>query len=132
VKFGFSGCAGFLFGYRLVFVIYAQLLCKISVIMKPETVKKTLVNQMVLCFGIMFASQDSQGMLSLLSVIQQCLKAGKKQQWRTASLTNICAGLLAGLKALHALRPQQLTTEVLSSGQAIFQVFYFNKDGSSE
>ncbi|AAD10656.1 Unknown protein [Arabidopsis thaliana] len=92
---------------------------------------------------------DSQGMLSLLSVIQQCLKAGKKQQWRTASLTNICAGLLAGLKvlpilvykffclltnciekigqdssmvkALHALRPQQLTTEVLSSGQAIFQ-----------
>lgn len=36
------------------------------------------------------------------------------------------------LQALHALRPQQLTTEVLSSGQAIFQVFYFNKDGSSE
>ncbi|EFH64838.1 binding protein [Arabidopsis lyrata subsp. lyrata] len=81
---------------------------------------------------------DSQGMLSLLSVIQQCMKAGKKQQWRTASLTNICAGLLAVLcvltnrrekigqdsrmvKALHALRPQQLTTEVLSSGQAIFQ-----------
>ncbi|CAD5316514.1 unnamed protein product [Arabidopsis thaliana] len=94
---------------------------KVSSFPLPETVKKTLVNQMVLCFGIMFASQDSQGMLSLLSVIQQCLKAGKKQQWRTASLTNICAGLLAGLKALHALRPQQLTTEVLSSGQAIFQ-----------
>ncbi|CAE5963233.1 unnamed protein product [Arabidopsis arenosa] len=94
---------------------------KVSSFPLPETVKKTLVNQMVLCFGIMFASQDSQGMLSLLSVIQQCMKAGKKQQWRTASLTNICAGLLAGLKALHALRPQQLTTEVLSSGQAIFQ-----------
>ncbi|XP_010419035.1 PREDICTED: HEAT repeat-containing protein 5B-like [Camelina sativa] len=94
---------------------------KVSSFPLPETVKKTLVNQMVLCFGIIFASQDSQGMLSLLSVIQQCMKAGKKQHWRTASLTNICVGLLAGLKALHALRPQQLTTEVLSSGQAIFQ-----------
>ncbi|KFK41114.1 hypothetical protein AALP_AA2G087800 [Arabis alpina] len=94
---------------------------KVSSFPLPETVKKTLVNQMVLCFGIMFASQDSHGMLSLLSVIQQCMKAGKKQQWRTASLTNICAGLLAGLKALHALRPQQLGTEVLSTGQAIFQ-----------
>lgn len=52
---------------------------------------------------VTFASQDSQGMLSLLSVIQQCLKAGKKQQWRTASLTNICAGLLAGLKVLPIL-----------------------------
>lgn len=60
-------------------------------------------------------------MLSLLSVIQQCMKARKKQQWRTASLTNICAGLLAGLKALHALRSQQLETEVLSTVQAIFQ-----------
>uniref|UniRef100_A0A1J3HBB6 HEAT repeat-containing protein 5B n=1 Tax=Noccaea caerulescens TaxID=107243 RepID=A0A1J3HBB6_NOCCA len=94
---------------------------KVSSFPLPETVKKTLVNQMVLCFGIMFASQDSHGMLSLLSVIQQCMKAGKKQQWRKSSLTNICAGLLAGLKALHALRPQQLGTEVLSTGQAIFQ-----------
>ncbi|ESQ28765.1 hypothetical protein EUTSA_v10017993mg [Eutrema salsugineum] len=94
---------------------------KVSSFPLPETVKKTLVNQMVVCFGIMFASQDSNGMLSLLLVIQQCMKAGKKQQWRTASLTNICAGLLAGLKALHTLRPQQLGTEVLSTGQAIFQ-----------
>ncbi|XP_013649204.2 protein SWEETIE isoform X3 [Brassica napus] len=94
---------------------------KVSSFPLPETVKKTLVNQMVLCFGIMFASQDSRGMLSLLSVIQQCMKARKKQQWRTASLTNICAGLLAGLKALHALRSQQLETEVLSTVQAIFQ-----------
>ncbi|WZZ06311.1 hypothetical protein YC2023_092232 [Brassica napus] len=94
---------------------------KVSSFPLPETVKKTLVNQMVLCFGIMFASQDSRGMLSLLSVIQQCMKARKKQQWRTASLSNICAGLLAGLKALHALRSQQLETEVLSTVQAIFQ-----------
>ncbi|KAL0801143.1 hypothetical protein Bca101_056319 [Brassica carinata] len=94
---------------------------KVSSFPLPETVKKTLVNQMVLCFGIMFASQDSHGMLSLLSIIQQCMKARKKQQWRTSSLTNICAGLLTGLKALHSLRSQQLETEVLSTVQAIFQ-----------
>ncbi|XP_010528470.1 PREDICTED: HEAT repeat-containing protein 5B isoform X2 [Tarenaya hassleriana] len=87
----------------------------------PETVKKTAVNQMLLCFGTMFASQDSNGMRQLLSVIQQCMKAGKRQQWRAAVLTNICVGLLAGLKALLNLHPQPLEPEVLSTAQTIFQ-----------
>ncbi|KAK9272135.1 hypothetical protein L1049_002505 [Liquidambar formosana] len=87
----------------------------------PETISMTLVNQMLLCFGIMFASQDNSGMLSLLGMIEQCLKAGKKQTWHAASVTNICVGLLAGLKALLALRPQPLGLEILSSAQAIFQ-----------
>lgn len=39
-------------------------------------------------------------MLSLLGMIEQCLKAGKKQSWHAASVTNICVGLLAGLKVL--------------------------------
>lgn len=39
-------------------------------------------------------------MLSLLGVIEQCLKAGKKQTWHAASVTNICVGLLAGFKVL--------------------------------
>lgn len=47
-----------------------------------------------------FLSQDSAGMLSLLGNIDQCLKAGKKQHWHAASLTNICVGLLAGFKVL--------------------------------
>lgn len=42
-------------------------------------------------------------MLSLLGVIEQCLKAGKKQHWRTSSITNICVGLLAGFKVLFIL-----------------------------
>ncbi|CAK9150708.1 unnamed protein product [Ilex paraguariensis] len=88
---------------------------------QPETISKMLVNQMLLCFGTMFASQDSGGMLSLLGMIDQCLKVGKKQPWHTASVTNICVGLLAGLKALLALRPQPLALEVLSAAQAIFQ-----------
>lgn len=98
--------------------------------MKPETIRKMLVNQMLLSFGTMFASQvgdaivglvckcsllitlkstecchlvspfsqDSRGMLSFLGLVDQCLKAGKRQAWRAASVTNICVGLLAGLK----------------------------------
>ncbi|XP_050123637.1 protein SWEETIE-like isoform X1 [Malus sylvestris] len=88
---------------------------------QPEPVNKTLVNQMLLCFGVLFASQDSGGMLSLLGMIEQCLKAGKKQPWHAASITNICVGLLSGFKALLSLRPQPLSLEILNSAQAIFQ-----------
>ncbi|KAM7267217.1 hypothetical protein ACFE04_009383 [Oxalis oulophora] len=88
---------------------------------QPATINKTLVNQMLLCFGTMFACQDSGGMLSLLGVIEQCLKAGKKQIWHTACVTNICVGLLAGLKNLLALRSHPLGVEILNSVQGIFQ-----------
>ncbi|WCJ25388.1 HEAT repeat-containing protein [Euphorbia peplus] len=94
---------------------------EVSSFPQPETIKKTLVNQMLLCFGIIFASQDSSGMLLLLGTVEQCLKAGKKQTWHNASLTNICVGLLAGLKALIASRPQPLGTEILNTAQAMFQ-----------
>ncbi|KAK3212082.1 hypothetical protein Dsin_016788 [Dipteronia sinensis] len=87
---------------------------------QPETINKTLMNQMLLCFGIMFASQDSSGMLSLLGMIEQCLKSGKKQSWHAASVTNICVGLLAGLKALVTIRPQPLGLEIIHLAQAIF------------
>ncbi|XP_057757016.1 protein SWEETIE isoform X1 [Arachis stenosperma] len=94
---------------------------EISSFPQPETISKTLVNQMLLFFGITFACQDSGGMLSLLGIIEQCLKAGKKQHWRAASITNICVGLLAGFKALHSFRPQTIGQEILSSAQSIFQ-----------
>jgi hypothetical protein len=42
-------------------------------------------------------------MLMLLGMVEQCLKAGKKQSWHEASVTNICVGLLAGLKVLGIL-----------------------------
>ncbi|KAK6150970.1 hypothetical protein DH2020_015902 [Rehmannia glutinosa] len=88
---------------------------------QPETISKMLVNQMLLCFGTMFASQDSSGMLSFLGMIDQCLKAGKRQAWHAANVTNICVGLLAGLKTLLAQRPEPLGTEILSAAHAIFQ-----------
>ncbi|XVE72050.1 hypothetical protein DITRI_Ditri11bG0007500 [Diplodiscus trichospermus] len=88
---------------------------------QPETINKMLVNQMLLCFGTIFAAQNSGGMLSLLGMMEQCLKAGKKQPWHAASITNICVGLLAGLKALLALRPQSLELEILNLAQAIFK-----------
>ncbi|GMY24387.1 protein SWEETIE isoform X4 [Fagus crenata] len=88
---------------------------------QPEMISKTLVNQMLLCFGVIFAAQDSSGMLALLGIIEQRLKAGKKQSWHAASVTNICVGLLTGFKALLSLRPQPLGPEILGSAQAIFQ-----------
>ncbi|XP_010265191.1 PREDICTED: HEAT repeat-containing protein 5B [Nelumbo nucifera] len=88
---------------------------------QPETIGKMLVNQMLLCFGIIFATQDSSGMLLLLGMIEQCLKTGKKQSWHASSITNACVALLAGFKALLALRPQPLGVEVLTCAQAIFQ-----------
>ncbi|CAI9766931.1 unnamed protein product [Fraxinus pennsylvanica] len=88
---------------------------------QPETISKMLVNQMLLCFGTMFASQDSGGMLSLLGMIEQCLKTGKKQAWHAASVSNICVGLLAGLKTLLTHRHEPLGMEILTAAQAIFQ-----------
>ncbi|CAN4083221.1 unnamed protein product [Withania somnifera] len=88
---------------------------------KPETISKMLVNQKLLCFGNIFASEDTAGMLSLLEMVEQCLRAGKKQAWHTTSVTNICVGLLSGLKALLALRPEPLPLEVLGLAQSIFQ-----------
>ncbi|KAL6551852.1 hypothetical protein OROGR_008006 [Orobanche gracilis] len=88
---------------------------------QPETTSKMLLNQMLLCFGTMFASQDSSGMLAFIGIIDQCLKAGKRQTWRAASLTNMCVGLLAGLKSLLARRPEPLGMEILTAVQAVFQ-----------
>lgn len=88
---------------------------------QPETISKMLVNQMLLCFGVMFATQDSSGMLSLLSILEQCLKAGKKQALHATRVTNVCVGLLSGLKALLTLQSQPLEMEILNAAQGIFQ-----------
>ncbi|CAI0547649.1 unnamed protein product [Linum tenue] len=88
---------------------------------QPETINKMLVNQMLLCFGLIFATQDTNGMVSFLQMIEQCLKAGKKQIWHSASLSNICVGLLSGLKGLIALRPRPLALGILSLAHGIFQ-----------
>ncbi|VFQ70327.1 unnamed protein product [Cuscuta campestris] len=98
---------------------------------QPDTISKSLVNQMLLSFGTMFASQDNTGMLALIGTVEKCLKAGKKQAWHSANVTNICVGLLAGLKALLALRPEPLCLEVFSAGQSIFQMILAEGDISS-
>ncbi|CAH9132426.1 unnamed protein product [Cuscuta epithymum] len=98
---------------------------------QPETIGKLLVNQMLLSFGTMFASQDSKGMLSLIGTVEQCLKAGKKQAWHSANVTNICVGLLAGLKELLALRPEPLGLEVLTAAQSVFQMILSEGDISA-
>ncbi|XP_074287369.1 protein SWEETIE [Silene latifolia] len=98
---------------------------------QPETVNKMLINQKLLCFGIVFAFQDNGTMLSLLGVIEQSLKAGKKQSWHANNINNICVGLLAGLKAMLIFRPQQLGSEILNLMQNIFQNILAEGDISS-
>ncbi|KAK1433251.1 hypothetical protein QVD17_10160 [Tagetes erecta] len=88
---------------------------------QPETISKMLVNQMLLCFGVMFATQDSSEMLSLLGLIEQSLKTGKKHALHATSVTNACVGLLSGLKALLTFRTQPLEMEILNGVQGIFQ-----------
>nr|GFC19082.1 alanine aminotransferase 2, mitochondrial [Tanacetum cinerariifolium] len=43
--------------------------------------------------------QDSSGMLSLLSTLEQCLKSRKKHALHATSVTSVCVGLLSGLKS---------------------------------
>ncbi|XP_042449151.1 protein SWEETIE-like [Zingiber officinale] len=93
----------------------------ICVFPQSESMCKLLVNQMLLCFGTMFAAQDNEGKIALLNKVDQCLKTGKKQPWHVATVTNACVGLLAGLKATIALRQQTLIPEILTIIQAIFQ-----------
>jgi len=42
-------------------------------------------------------------MQSLLGVIEQCFKSGKRQVWHASSVNNICVGLLSGLKVFKPL-----------------------------
>ncbi|KAL4570973.1 hypothetical protein LXL04_017722 [Taraxacum kok-saghyz] len=89
---------------------------------QPETISKMLVNQMLLCFGVMFATQDSGGMLSLIGTLEQSLKTGKRQHVLHAiTVTNVCVALLSGLKAMVALHTQLLEMEILTAIQGIFQ-----------
>ncbi|KAL4197361.1 hypothetical protein AMTRI_Chr04g187950 [Amborella trichopoda] len=88
---------------------------------QPEALSKMLVNHMLVCFGTVFATQDADSKLRLLSTIEQPLRTGKRQSWHVALTTNVCVGLLAGLKASLALRTQALGMEILSAVQSILQ-----------
>ncbi|CAA6670474.1 unnamed protein product [Spirodela intermedia] len=88
---------------------------------QSESAGKMLVNQMLLCLGSIFASQDTGGKLRLLNAIDQCLKSGRKQSWHGANVTNTCVVLLVGIKAVLASRAQILDNQILTSIQHIFQ-----------
>lgn len=74
--------------FLIIKILSSMFLLKIKKLIKHYTVTLNMI------------SQDGSGRLSLLGMIDQCLKAGKKQSWHAASVTNICVGLLAGLKVL--------------------------------
>ncbi|KAJ6840795.1 HEAT repeat-containing protein 5B [Iris pallida] len=88
---------------------------------QPDTISKLLVNQKLLCFGTIFATQEDDMKLTLLSKIDQSLKNGKRLSSHVSNVTNACVALLAGLKAVLVLRSQTLGADVLNSIQSIFQ-----------
>ncbi|PKU62053.1 protein SWEETIE [Dendrobium catenatum] len=87
---------------------------------QPYSISKLLVNQMLLCLGIIFSSQDDGGKALLLAKIDYCLKTGKKQFWYLTTINNACVALLAALKAMLGARVQSSGLEILSSIQSIF------------
>uniref|UniRef100_A0A453S6G9 Uncharacterized protein n=1 Tax=Aegilops tauschii subsp. strangulata TaxID=200361 RepID=A0A453S6G9_AEGTS len=95
---------------------------EISNFPQPESVSKMLVNQMLLCYGSIFACQDNTAKIRLLNNIDQCLKAGKKYSWYMFLVSNACVALLSGLKELLTLRgAQSLPTDIFSMIQSIFK-----------
>ncbi|KAM0887196.1 hypothetical protein ACQ4PT_029205 [Festuca glaucescens] len=88
----------------------------------PESVSKMLVNQMLLCYGSIFACQDNTVKIRLLNNLDQCLKAGRKYSWYMLLVSNACVALLSGLKELLTLRgAQSLPTDIFSMVQSIFK-----------
>ncbi|CAM0910461.1 unnamed protein product [Alopecurus aequalis] len=95
---------------------------EISNFPQPESVSKMLVNQMLLCYGSIFACQDNTVKIRLLNNLDQCLKAGKKYSWYMFLVSNVCVALLSGLKELLTLRgAQSLPTDIFSILQSIFK-----------
>jgi hypothetical protein len=93
---------------------------------QPESVSKMLVNQMLLCYGSIFACQDNTVKIRLLNNLDQCLKSGKKQSWFMTVVTNSCVALLSGLKEFLTLRgAQSLSTDILSMVQSTFKVVLY-------
>ncbi|KAL6876470.1 hypothetical protein ACP4OV_013042 [Aristida adscensionis] len=95
---------------------------EISNFPQPESVNKMLVNQMLLCYGSIFACQDNTVKIRLLNNLDQCLKSGKKHSWFNLLVTNACVALLSGLKEFLSLRgAQSLPIEILGILQSIFK-----------
>ncbi|XP_039805913.1 protein SWEETIE-like isoform X1 [Panicum virgatum] len=95
---------------------------EISNFPQPESVRKMLVNKMLLCYGSILACQENTVKIGLLNNLDQCLKSGKKYPWFTCLVTNTCVAILSGLKEFLTLRgAQSLPIDILSMIQSIFK-----------
>ncbi|WVZ80108.1 hypothetical protein U9M48_027611 [Paspalum notatum var. saurae] len=105
---------------------------EISNFPQPESVRKMLVNQILLCYGSIFACQENMVKIRLLNNLDQCLKSGKKYPWFTFLVTNACVALLSGLKEFLTLRgAQSLPIDTLSMIQSIFKAILVDPEIST-
>ncbi|KAH9566013.1 hypothetical protein CY35_04G109200 [Sphagnum magellanicum] len=68
---------------------------------QPLSLATVLVDDMLLCFGNIFATQSERNKLQLLELMANKI-SGRKQVWRTAFMSNVCVALLGGLKGILA------------------------------
>ncbi|XP_024396230.1 protein SWEETIE isoform X3 [Physcomitrium patens] len=85
---------------------------------QPLPLATLLVNDMLLCFGNVFAAQPVKNKLQLLDLMGN-RTAGKKQGWKASFTTNVCVALLGGLKASLGVRGQGVDAEALRQVQEI-------------
>lgn len=93
----------------------------IFVFPQPLPVATLLVNEMLLCFGLIFLAQRDARKLQLLDMIESSARASKKQSWHEANATNVCVALLAALKAALGIRAIEYEPEIFKRLQLIFQ-----------
>ncbi|KAL2632357.1 hypothetical protein R1flu_017043 [Riccia fluitans] len=88
---------------------------------QPLPVATVLVDEMLLCLGNVFAAQMEKSKLQLLEIILESAKTGRKQNWHSANITNICVALLRGLKASVGMRTQGAEVDAMRQVQEILQ-----------
>jgi hypothetical protein len=85
----------------------------------PQAV--SVVDAMLLCFGVVFATQSEQKKNFLLDMVLTSLKAGRKQLWRGANAGNICVALLGGLRAASGRGKEVAEPEMWKKAETVIQ-----------
>ncbi|MCO5574203.1 hypothetical protein L7F22_027985 [Adiantum nelumboides] len=93
----------------------------ISAFPQPLSVSLMLLNQKLLCFGSIFATQREAKKLQLLDIVEGSMKMSKKQSFHEGNATNVCVALLQAVKETLRLRSSDIEPEVHRRLQLIFQ-----------
>ncbi|CAM6093367.1 unnamed protein product [Calypogeia fissa] len=94
---------------------------ELSAFPQPLPLTTMLLDEMLLCFGTVFAAQKETKKLQYIQIVVDAARAGKRQAWHSANMTNTCVALLQALKASIGLRPPGSDMDAMKQLQAILQ-----------